>query len=73
VTDVVVDGENGVLCDLNQPDSFSAAIARIVGDRGQLQAMQQASCRLAPTFDEGHMIDSYEALLNTIAKGRTTP
>ncbi len=62
VTDVVVEGENGVLCDLTA-ESFAAALRPILEDPAGLAAMRTASAARAERFDITRVIDAYEDIL----------
>ncbi len=67
ISDVVMDGENGILCDPRQPESFAAAIVGLLNNRDRLQVMRQASAARAPLFDEERIIDAYVAVLRRAA------
>jgi glycosyltransferase involved in cell wall biosynthesis len=69
IADVVVDGQNGILCDLNDAASFATAIASLIEDRGKLHAMQIASSERASQFGTAQMVDAYEKVLCCVAKG----
>lgn len=62
VTDVVEDGGNGALCDLN-PEAFGSALRSILSDPARLLAMRKASSALASRFDLSHSVDAYERIL----------
>jgi glycosyltransferase involved in cell wall biosynthesis len=63
ITEVVVHGHNGILCDPRAPSSFAAALMDLVGDRGKLRAMQVASAERAALFGTEAMVDAYERVL----------
>jgi glycosyltransferase involved in cell wall biosynthesis len=67
ISDVVIDGENGILCDPRRPESFAGAIADFLDNRDRLQVMRQASAARAPLFDEERIIDAYIAVLRRAA------
>lgn len=63
IDDVVVDGENGVLCNPNKIESYAEALASVIDDPDRLQAMRRAALARAPLYDAERMIDAYEKLL----------
>jgi glycosyltransferase involved in cell wall biosynthesis len=62
VGDVVEDGVNGALCDL-EPESFAAALRAILSVPGKLVAMREASSVRAGRFELDRSLDAYERLL----------
>jgi glycosyltransferase involved in cell wall biosynthesis len=71
ITDVVVHGRNGILCDPRTPSSFAAAFMDLIGDREKLRAMQVASAERAAMFGTEAMVDAYERVLADAAQPRT--
>jgi phosphatidylinositol alpha 1,6-mannosyltransferase len=71
IEDVVVADENGLLCDVGAPESFTDALLTMIEDRPRVAAMRAASLARAPRFDLTRMIDDYEATLaRAIARGQ---
>lgn len=70
VTDVVSEGENGLLCDPAAPHEFAAAVARLVQDRILLGRLQASSAERRPQFDEQIMIADYERVLQAASRAR---
>lgn len=68
ISDVVVDGQNGILCDACTPASFAAAIGSLIGDRTRLHSMQVASAERASLFGTEQMVDAYEELLSSVVR-----
>ena len=68
ISDVVVDGQNGILCDARTPASFAAAIGSLIGDRTRLHSMQVASAERASLFGTEQMVDAYEELLSSVVR-----
>ena len=70
ITDVVTDGENGMLCDPHTPSEFAGAFAELIRNRAKLRVMQEASIARAPRFDVGPMVLEYEKALLSVASCR---
>lgn len=67
IDDVVVDGENGILCSPDDPATYAQALAELIENPDRLAAMRQAALARAPLYDAERMIDAYEALLSQAA------
>jgi glycosyltransferase involved in cell wall biosynthesis len=68
IADVVVDGKNGILCDLSMRTSFATAITRLIQDRVAMRSMQVASIERASLFGTERMVDAYEQVLYSVAR-----
>ncbi|WP_161783860.1 glycosyltransferase family 4 protein [Bosea sp. LC85] len=68
VMDVVVEGENGLLCDPSSPAEFAAAVARLVENRLLLARFQANSAGRRLQFDEQTMVAGYERVLRMASK-----
>ena len=60
--DVVDHNENGILCQLT-PDSFAAALRRLLSDTALLLEMRKRSRRKSSEFDLNRSVDAYENVL----------
>jgi glycosyltransferase involved in cell wall biosynthesis len=60
----VMDGRTGRLLPPGNESAWSAEIARIVTDRGQVDAWSAACLAAAQKFDPVRALDDYERLMN---------
>lgn len=70
IDDVVVDGENGILCDPRKPETYAQALAELIEDPKRLESMRRAALVRAPFYDAERMIDAYEELLSRVVDRR---
>jgi glycosyltransferase involved in cell wall biosynthesis len=68
IADVVIDGQNGILCEARAPAAFAVAIATLIENRATLRSMQAASLRRASLFGTERMVDAYEEVLASVAR-----
>ena len=69
IADVVIDGQNGILCEARAPANFAAAIAANSSSiRAMLSSMQAASVQRASLFGTERMVDAYEEVLSSVVR-----
>lgn len=70
-TEIIVDGESGLLVPPGDADSMAAAISRVLADDGLRARLATGAPKRAEVFDERAMTANFAALLDDIA-GTTT-
>ena len=61
-TDLVTNGENGLLCSPDKPDDFAAAIKRLIGDPLLCEQMKERSLEKIRCFDSGIVNDKMKKI-----------
>jgi glycosyltransferase involved in cell wall biosynthesis len=67
INDLVSNGENGLLCPVNDADSFERALRRILASEELLSSMKRASRERAWKLDLKAIADRYEQILAAAA------
>jgi glycosyltransferase involved in cell wall biosynthesis len=67
IMDVVTDGSNGLLLPVQNQTAWSNALGALLQDPSRLTAFKQASLQKSHDFDLRHVVDQYEALLQSVA------
>jgi glycosyltransferase involved in cell wall biosynthesis len=65
--DVVADGSNGLLCDL-EPEAFSTGLRSVLENPSRLAGMRAASLAKAQEFSLPERLDDYERVLESAAR-----
>jgi len=65
VMDVVTDGMNGLLLPVQDRTAWSNALGALLQDPARLASFKQASSQKAHDFDLRHVVDQYEAVLQS--------
>jgi glycosyltransferase involved in cell wall biosynthesis len=71
IDDLVRNGENGLLCPVNDTDAFEKALRRVLTSKGLLADTKKASRKRAGELDLKAIVDRYEQLLETAAQQET--
>lgn len=67
LVETVIDGENGLLCDPDEPDSLGRALETLSQDHLLYNRLaQRARISIAPLLDTARMINEYEAVLRAV-------
>jgi glycosyltransferase involved in cell wall biosynthesis len=68
-TDLVDNGINGELIDLNQPEGYERALRELLSNSEQLLRARQASNQKAQAFDLRIIVRAYEKLFSAVVRG----
>jgi glycosyltransferase involved in cell wall biosynthesis len=68
--DLVQDGRNGYLVDVQDNPGYVSALRRLISEPGRLLQFRQASLEMASAFDIRRVGAQYESLLQEVASGR---
>jgi len=66
--DIVDEGVNGYLIDLQNPEGYAAALKSLLENPARLMAFRQASLHKARQFDIHKVVDAYEAIFEAVVK-----
>ena len=66
--DVIVDGENGYIVNVNDADGFANAISKILSDKELMQRMERNNLLKANLFKADTIVDSWLELINKMVK-----
>jgi glycosyltransferase involved in cell wall biosynthesis len=70
IADVVVPGENGLLCSPGDINQFEQALRLLLTDKGRLRAMKQASRDLAGRYDLRNVAAEFEKIFLAVGRCR---
>lgn len=68
IHDLIRNGENGLLCPVNDADAFEKALRRVLTSEDLLTGMKKASRQRAGKLDLKAIVDRYEQLFETAAR-----
>ncbi len=65
------DGKNGILCEKDNIDQFTAALTKLVDDEKLRAKYSKGSLEIAQTHDINHTLDKFEQIYNTVLTAKT--
>ncbi|MES2876456.1 MAG: glycosyltransferase [Patescibacteria group bacterium] len=65
------DGKNGILCEKDNIEQFSAALTKLVDDEKLRKEYAAGSLKIARTHDINHTLDQFEEIYNTVLTAKT--
>lgn len=69
LTELVEDGVNGLICEVNDQDCFASSLRWCLKDRDRLQQFKHASRAMAKRFDIANVAESYEHVFKQVIGG----